>query len=592
MPAKWVLLIGLSAFTSLLQAQSKDDTVLRAMKDEMARSMSQLQLQQMDKPYFLAYRTDDVTRKDITATLGSLTSSSGNPYRNRMISVELRVGDYSLDNSNFLSMLRLRGGPAAMFLGGMEQGALDDDYSQIRRGFWLVTDRQYKKALEDLSAKKAALKMRNGGEAIPDFSKETPITALERGAAATISTAALEALARSLSAVFRSAPEIERSSVEVTYRSAYTRYVNSEGTVYTRSEPVIKLEVTAGTQAENGLPISDSFTVYGHTAEDLPSREALLARTQGMAERIVKLRPAASLDRYNGPVLFEGAAAGELLVDQFAPRLGASRTPMSDNSQFETFFNQMLGRLGVTSFQDRVGARVLPAFISLRDDPTQASFGGSILMGNSAIDDDGVKTREILVIDHGILKNLLTSRVPARGFFESSGSRHGWGAVPSNLFLTSERGLSASDLKKELLRLAKERGLDYGIVVRHVGGGSQSSFLEMAKRMAQQGSSESIPEVYKVYADGHEEPLRGIHIAEMPVESFKEIVAIGDTPAVYSDELIPGVSALFGGGAFPGNDLPVVSCVTPSLLFEEVSLAKTDGPFPALPVSKSPLAEK
>ena len=292
-----------------------------------------------------------------------------------------------------------------------------------------------------------------------------------------------------------------RSSVEVTYRSAYTRYVNSEGTVYTRSEPVIKLEVTARTQAENGLPISDSFTVYGHTAEDL-----------------------------------------------------ASRTPMSDNSQFEAFFSQMLGRLGVTSFQERVGARVLPAFISLRDDPTQASFGGSILMGNSAIDDDGVRTREILVIDHGILKNLLTSRVPARGFFESSGSRHGWGAVPSNLFLTSERGLSASDLKKELLRLAKERGLDYGIVVRHVGG--------------------------------------GIHIAELPVESFKEIVAIGDTPAVYSDELIPGVSALFGTGAFPGNDLPVVSCVTPSLLFEEVSLAKTDGPFPALPVSKSPLAEK
>ena len=96
MPAKWMLLIGLSAFTSLLHAQSKDDTVLRAMKDEMARSMSQLQLQQMEKPYFLAYRTDDVTRKDITATLGSLTSSSGNPYRNRMISVELRVGDYSV----------------------------------------------------------------------------------------------------------------------------------------------------------------------------------------------------------------------------------------------------------------------------------------------------------------------------------------------------------------------------------------------------------------------------------------------------------------------------------------------------------------
>ena len=589
---KWMLLIGLLAFTPRLHAQGKDDTVLRAMKDEMARSLSQLRLEQMDKPYFLAYRSDDVTRKDIAASLGSLTSSSGDPYRNRLISVELRVGDYTLDNSNFFSMQRLRGGPGAMFLGGIAQGALDDDYGQIRRGFWLVTDRQYKNALEDLSAKKAALKMRNGGEAIPDFSKETPITLLEPAAATTVDFAELEALARSLSAVFRSAPEIERSSVDITYRSTYTRYVNSEGTVYTRSEPLIKLEVTARTQAQNGLPISDSFIVYGRTTGDLPSRETLLVRTQGMAEQIVKLRSASSLDRYNGPVLFEGAAAGELFVDQFAQRLAASRTPMSDNSQFEAFFNQMLERLVGSSFQDRLGARVLPAFISLRDDPAQARFGGSILMGNSAIDDDGVKTRGTLIIDHGILKNLLTSRVPVRGFLASSGSRHGGGAVPSNLFLTSEKSLSANDLKKELLRLAKERGLDYAIVVRHLGGGSESSLLEMAKQMARQGSSESIAEVYKVYADGHEEPLRGIHIAELPAESFKEIVATGEMPAVYSDELIGGVSALFGGGAFPGNYLPVVSCVTPSLLFEEVSLAKTDGPFPALPTSKSPLAEK
>ena len=589
--AKGILAIGLLALAPLLPAQGKDDIVLHAMKDEMARSMNQLQLQQMDKPYFLAYRTDDVTRKEITATLGSLTSTSGDPYRNRVISVELRVGDYSLDNSNFFSMQRFRSGPA-MFLGGMEQGALDDDYGQIRREFWLVTDRQYKKALEDLSAKKAALKMRNGGEAIPDFSKEPAITVLERAPGATINSGELEALARSLSAVFRSTPEIERSAVDITYRSVYTRYVNSEGTAYTRSVPVIKLEVTARTQAENGLPISDSFSVYGRRAEDLPSRETLLARAQGMAEGIVKLRSASSLDRYNGPVLFEGAAAGELFVDQFAARLAASRTPMSDNPQFEAFFNQMLERLGGASLQDRMGARVLPAFVSLRDDPAQASFGGSILMGTSGIDDDGVKTRETLIIDHGILKNLLTSRVPARGFLESSGSRHGWGAVPSNLFLSSEKSLAANDLKKELLRLAKERGLDYGIVVRHVGGGSESSFMEMARQMAQQGSSESIAEVYKVYADGHEEPLRGIHIAALPAESFKEIVATGDTPAVYSDELIPGMSTLFGGGAFPGNDLPVVSCVTPSLLFEEVSLAKVDGPFPVLPVSKSPLAEK
>jgi len=55
---------------------------------------------------------------------------------------------------------------------------------------------------------------------------------------------------------------------------------------------------------------------------------------------------------------------------------------------------------------------------------------------------------------------------------------------------------------------------------------------------------------------------------------------------------MPRISSIFAGGFSSSPDsLPVVACVTPSLLFEEVSLAKSEGPFPPLPVSASPLAE-
>jgi len=92
---------------------------------------------------------------------------------------------------------------------------------------------------------------------------------------------------------------------------------------------------------------------------------------------------------------------------------------------------------------------------------------------------------------------------------------------------------------------AKERGLDYAIVIQRVGGGSEASFMEMAKEMMQAGSAGSLSEVFKLYADGHEEPLRGVHIADLPAESFKEIVATRDTPYLYSDELVPRISSLF-----------------------------------------------
>lgn len=580
------------ACTSAVYAQQSDDNAMRAMKDELSRSMSQLQLQQMDKPYFLAYRMEDIAEKDISATLGSLTTSSGLAIRRRVLGVELRVGDYALDNSNFFSMQRLRGGAAGM-LGGVEQGTLDDSYEQIRREFWLATDRQYKRALEDLAAKKAALKIRNTSESIPDFSKEQVANVRAPLTVTAFNSSQFEPLARELSAVFRSAPEIDVSSVTVNFRDTYTRYVNSEGTSFTRSQPLFKLEVVAKTHTPDGLPISDSFAIYGHTAADLPARADLSLRVQQLAARLVKLRSASTLDNYNGPVLFEGPAAGEVILQEFASRLAAARTPMSDNPQFEMVFDQMLNRLGGASFQDKLGARVLPDFLSLRDDPSQSTFVGATLMGNFTIDDDGVSSRNTPLIEHGVLKRLLSSRAPVRGILQSTGSRHGWGVVPSNLFLKSDKVLSFAELKNELLRRAKDRGLDYAIIIRRVGGGSAASFIQMARQMAQQGSSESLPEAYKLYADGHEEPLRGIRISELPAESFKEIVATGDTPIVYSDEMVPRMTSVFSMGMSAGSgELPVVSCVTPSLLFEDVSLVKSEGPFPAPPISISPLAEK
>jgi hypothetical protein len=139
--------------------------------------------------------------------------------------------------------------------------------------------------------------------------------------------------------------------------------------------------------------------------------------------------------------------------------------------------------------------------------------------------------------------------------------------------------MSADDLKRELLRRAKDRGLDYALVVRRVGAGAEASLVEMMQQMAAgEGSAPSLAEVYELDADGHEEPLRGLHISDLSPEAFKEIIATGETPVVYSDQLPPAMNSIFSMGFSPGEELPTVSCVTPSLLLEEVSLAKSEGP--------------
>ena len=520
----------LSLLILVAAAHAQDDVPMRAMKDELARTLSQMQLQKMDKPYFVAYRMDDLNRTTVSAMLGSVTEQQ--PSRLRLIGVEVRVGDYSLDNSNYMSLRTLGGGGTAMFA-SIRQAPLDDNYQQLRSTFWLATDSQYKSALEDLSAKRAALESRNRKDDLPDFTKETPNTEFEPPEKAQANLDQLKALARTLSAVFRGTPDIYSSSVDLEYRNFYTRYINSEGSSFTRPQSVFKLQISARTQTTDGVPVADSISLFGRTIADLPSQDILLARTRAMADRILKLRSASSLDRYNGPVLFEGEAAGEIFSQQFATGLMAVRTPLSDDSRFEMFFNQMMAQLGGGSFVDKIGGRVLPDFLSVSDNPLASDYKTAQLMGANKIDDDAVKTRVTTLVDHGVLKTLLATRDPVRSVPRSTGSRRGWGPAPSNLFLTAEKSSTSDELRKELLRRAKDRGLDYGIVIRRLGGGSEASFMRMAMRMAQQGgqSASSLAEVYKLFPDGHEELVQGVELADMTPAAFRDIVAVGINPS-------------------------------------------------------------
>jgi hypothetical protein len=61
----------------LLRASAQDDMVMKAMRDELDRSMKQLRLEKLDKPYFIAYRVSDRTDSVIAATLGG----SGTRFR-------------------------------------------------------------------------------------------------------------------------------------------------------------------------------------------------------------------------------------------------------------------------------------------------------------------------------------------------------------------------------------------------------------------------------------------------------------------------------------------------------------------------------
>lgn len=561
-----------------------DDVPMKAMRDEMARSVG-MQLTGLAKPYFLSYRMQEITGVSVSANLGSLLTS--HDTRLRLLHVELRVGDYKLDNSNFLS---LGARPGGGFSAG-QQIAIDDDYSQIRREIWLATDAEYKKAVEQLAAKQAALQNQSHGDDVPDFSREQPNKYFEKPKPS-VDTSALEAAARQISSVFRRMPELQSSRVSVEVRNVYTRYLNSEGTEYTKSNALTLVEIKATAQAKDGLPLQDTEQIFLNSPSELSVQE-LAGRAEQMVARLQKLQTAGSFDRYNGPVLFEGEAGAEIFAQVFAPALVASRNPVTDNPRAQAFLEQMATRFAGGTLTDRVGGRVLPDFVDVVDNPRLDSFQGQRLMAAYPVDDDGVPGRVNTVVDSGILKLLLASRTPIAGATQSTGSHRGISAAPSNLIFTASRSASDQELRRMLLEHAKARGYDYGVVVRRAGG-SSGEFIQMAMSMMQGGSApgNNILEVYKVHADGHEELVHGEQLPSVTVASFKDILAVGDKPVVYNSIFVPGFTSIMMLGMTSDisgvTNMPVVSYVVPSLLFDEVTLKKASGPFPKAPVSKPP----
>jgi len=580
------IVIGLLAVLLPVCAQEKDDVVMKAMSDELARSVSQLRVTDLEKPYFISYRVDDVNSAIVSATLGSVTLS--NPVRTRVIGVEVRVGDYAFDNSNFVTAQSARSMSA-----GVLQGPLDDDYQQIRRQLWLATDAQYKHVAEEFSAKKAALANRKRTTDVADFSKESPATVRESYANTKADIAGLEQLARDVSLPFKQMTDVVTSSVQIEFRDMFTRYMNSEGSLFTRSAPEYALRIDADTQAADGLPIHDSLQFFGRSLGDLPNKGELVAKAKDMGQRLEKLRAAFSAEQYNGPVLFEGEAAAEIFAQVFAPGLAASRIPDSDDPQFEAMFKQMLSQMGLAAnLLDRIGGRVLPDSMNLMDDPRLKEYKGTKLVGSYEIDDDAVPSRTTKLVEKGMLKTLLASRVPVRTISHSTGSRRSLGAVPSNLILSADKASTSVELREELLRRVKERGLDYGIVVRRTGGAGNSAMRAAAMMAAspQSTPTNTLLEVYKLFPDGHEELIKGAELSGLTAATFRDIVAAGDKPVVLNQQVIPNINSVFTMGMAGGLDMPVASFVVPSLLFEEVSLARAEGPFPAPPASKAPLA--
>jgi len=536
-------------------------STLDILQSELQRNFQVLSKEQTPA-YYIAYTVADQRSAQIAASFGALQRSGES--RSRFATVEVRVGDYTLDNTHPIR------GDARVAAPRVNQALLPltDDEQPIRQALWTTTDRAFKQATEGLTRVKTnvAAKVKEDDPA-PDFSREDPQTFTSAPVAYALDTKAWEARLRRVSAPFADDPLIYRSDVSLSAESVNRYFANSEGSRVESGRVAFRLFIQAVTKADDGMELPLYQSYFATTQDGLPDEKQLMSDARSMIDLLAQLRTAPLVDPYSGPAILSGRAAGVFFHEIFGHRVEANRQRNADDGQ---------------TFTGKVGQSILPPFLSVVFDPTLTKLGSTELMGHYVYDDEGVKGRRVTVVDKGVLKTFLLDRAPIRGFARSNGhGRAEPGNVPvsrqSNLVVESSRSMSFENLTEMLRAEAKKQGKPFGLLFDNIEGGFTTT------GRGSPNAFNVLPNVvYRIYTDEKRAPelVRGVDLIGTPLTAFARIIATGNKADVFN-----GVCGAESGWV-------PVSASSPPLLVSEVEVQKKAQSMEALPILSAPMVAR
>lgn len=559
-------------------SQAVTNEILDAVAEEMGRAMQRLEIPGAPKPYSISYKITEVVVNDVSASLGSTTAKHDRHFVN--LEARVRVGSPQLDNSNFVV-------PDGSEYDATATATLPLEATPriARRAAWLVTDQAYKEALIQLRAKLEA--RRAGGSTrpadVPAWTDTKKVVSEEPVLVPPLETIqSLETRAKALSAVFRDQGDLRDSRVSLTSYLERRWYITTEGTSVTDTRRADGVVIAVSGQAQDGQLLSNYFIRYGHTAKDLPSDKELEGEAKDLAKSIAEMAKAPVMDRYSGPVLFEGEGAVGLLRFTLTPHLGGTPVPegLSPNEA-----RQFGGAL-----TDKVGLRVLSPNLSLVDDPTVREGGGKTLIGGYKIDDEGVASQKVEVVKDGTLKTLLLSRTPsAKGQVSNGHARRtaeggAFLGTATNLFVNAKGAVPRKALYAKLVAAAKAEGLKYGLVIKRFDDAAITGAPEFTRRELVQmikSTDQLLPPpaliAYRVYPNGKQEMVRGVQLTDVPIRAWKDVIGVSTEKLVYNflaaseSQLQLRLTGGTDDGMVPSGGIES-AIITPDLLLKEIDI--------------------
>jgi predicted Zn-dependent protease len=524
---------------------AKQDELLKILKNEIDREM--IHLKKADIPvYLLSYRVDEMEAYVINTSFGVLTASRWGA-KERILTVQVRVGDKNLDNFHELRESVSLGSSSATV-----RISLDNDAKAIASALWSATEEAYKAAILRYEKVKAnvAVKVETEDKA-PDYSDVTTAQYYEppiKISELKFNEKEWEIRLKSYSNQFTDIKDVLDGESTMRFEIIRKYFVSSEGMSIVQNNTYCRVYLNVMAQASDGMELPLYKSYFGLTPADLPDDNAMLQDAKKIAATVVAMKTAPIVDPYTGPAILSNDAAGVFFHEIFGHRVEGSKLKKEADGQ---------------TFKKKVGEVVLHKDISVVFDPTITHYKNIPLNGSFKYDDEGVKGEKVVVIDKGVLKNFLMTRTPIDNFPKSNGhARAQAGRQPvsrqSNLIVETENPYTDAQLREMLIEEAKKQGKEYGYFFATVRGG----FTTTGRYMPNSFNVTPL-EVYRIYVDGRpDELVRGVDLVGTPLAMFSQVEAAGDIPGNFA-----GMCGAESGWVPAG-------CCSPALFVKQIEMQK------------------
>ena len=486
------------------------DRIIPILKKDVRRALS-MKVKGFPRPYYCSFLLRDIRWFNTWASSGSTYRKRSDHTRN--VYCDLRLGSYRCDQTTEGG---LNDNDEDLDSASHVTVPIDDhDLSGMRVSLWRLSEAKFREAITDHNNKMASrIHTIDSNQRYPSFVRTRPRKSIKYGTAEPVDEMYWMRFCKQASKWLSRLPHVSGNWVEFDSQRETHIFVSTEGSVIVQNRQVFSLHATIRNLISEGTFIEQELDLNCGTLRELPDMKTFRRMMLQKYQQLLNLMKAKKIHSFSGPVLLYPIPAGLLFHEAIGHRVEGSRLLSSGEGQ---------------TFKGQVGKRIIPAELTMRDNPRIKRFKGQRCVGAYDFDDEGSPSKNAVLIEDGILKGFLNTRAAlnSRNHKPNGHARNKKFQRPiSRMAVTIIEGqqpVSLKRLKELLIEEIKLQKKPFGMIVYETSGGeTETTTYDF------QAFSGEISYATLVYPDGKEVSVRGVNFVGTPLQALHNIAAIGD----------------------------------------------------------------